>query len=286
MTPEMEAVVTPPPEVIERGRRERDFFNRHNDAAEIKDADLIAVPFLSAIPEEVAEHFPSLEGKYVCDFGCGYGVTSAWFALRGARVLAFDVAETNVTIARRAAKVNKVEDRMTAQVMQAESAPLPSNAFDLVFGNGVLHHLDIEISARQILRILKPGGIAIFREPLGENQLLERIRRSSWRGLQHRHSEDERSFRYQDVEVLRSVFPQLEFRETELLSLLGALLREFKSTPTISPRREKLINKIRQLDRWMLAKIPAIRPLASYSTVCMFKPSQGSTSAAYGKKSA
>jgi len=286
MTPEMEAVVTPPPEVIERGRRERDFFNRHNkSAAQVKDADLVAVPVFTAIPEEVTEHFPSLQDKYVCDFGCGFGVTSAWFALRGARVLAFDVAETNVTIARRTAKVNKVEDRVTVEVMQAESAPLPSNTFDLVFGNGVLHHLDIEITARQILRILKPGGIAIFREPLGENQLLEHIRRSPWRGSQHRHSQDERSFRYEDVEVLRSVFPRLEFRETELLSLLGALLREFKSTPTISPRREKLLKKIRQLDRRMLARFPSIRHLSSISVVCMFKPVRP-TQAIYGEKSA
>ena len=32
MTREMEAVVTPPPEVLERGRRERDFFNRYSAA--------------------------------------------------------------------------------------------------------------------------------------------------------------------------------------------------------------------------------------------------------------
>lgn len=285
MTREVDSVVALPPEVIERGRRERDFFNRYNAAAEVKDADLVAVPVLSAIPEEVTEHFPSLQDKYVCDFGCGYGVTSAWFALRGARVLAFDVAETNVTIARRAARVNKVEDRMTAQVMQAESAPLPSNTFDLVFGCGVLHHLDIEISAHQILRILKPGGVAIFREPLGENQLLEWIRRSPVRSSSHRHTADERSLRYADVDVLRRVFPRVEFRETELFSLLGALLREFKSTPVISPRREKLINKIRQFDRWMLAKVPAIRPLSSISVVCMFK-SDRPTQSIYGEKSA
>ena len=286
MTPEMDAVVAPPPEVIERGQRERDFFNRYNDAGEIKDSDLVAFPLLSTIPEEVTEHFPSLQDKYVCDFGCGYGVTSAWFALQGARVFGFDVAETNVAIARRAAKVNKVEDRMTVEVMQAESAPLPSNAFDLVFGNGVLHHLDIEISARQILRILKPAGIAIFREPLGENALLEGIRRSPLRGAQHRHSEDEHSLRYADVEVLRRVFPRVEFRETELFSLLGALLREFKSTPTISPRREELIKKVQQFDRRMLAKFSALRPLASYSTICLFKPGQALMSADHVEKSA
>jgi SAM-dependent methyltransferase len=286
MTLEVETIVTPPPEVLERGRRERDFFNRYNDSAEIKDADLMAAPTLSAIPEEVTEHFPSLQDKYVCDFGCGYGVTSAWFALHGARVFSFDVAETNVAIAKRAARVNRVEGRMTVEVMQAESAPLPSNTFDLVFGCGVLHHLDIEISARQILRILKPGGVAIFREPLGENHILEWIRRSPLRGSRHRHTEDERSLCYADVEVLRRVFPQVEFRETELFSLLGALLREFNSTPKISPRREKLIKKIQQVDRRLLARFSALRPLASYSTICLFKPNQTLTSDDYVEKSA
>jgi len=286
MTPEMETISTPPPEVIRRARRERDFFNRYSDPEKIWDGDLVAPPILNAIPEEVSHHFPSLQGKYVCEFGCGYGVTSAWFALRGARVFSFDVAETNVAIARRAAKVNNVEDLMTVEVMQAEAVALPSNTFDLVFGNAVLHHLDIKISGREIFRLLKPGGIAIFREPLGENRFLERIRQSTWRSSHHRHTEDERSFRYVDVDVLRSVFPHLEFRESELLSVLGALLREFKVSPRISPRREKLINQIRQVDRRMLSKFPFLRPMASYSVVCMFKPNPASMLSSYGEKSA
>jgi SAM-dependent methyltransferase len=270
--PDTETVSLLAPEILSRAQRERNFFNQHNDRCAIRDEDLIASPTLNAIPHEVFCHFPSLQDKRVCELGCGYGVASAWFALRGARVFSCDVSERNAAIARRTARVNGVEDRMAVGVMQAESVPLPSNTFDLVFGNGVLHHFDIELSAREILRVLKPGGVAIFREPLGENRLLEWIRRSPLRSARHRHTQDERSFTYADAELLRKVFPQTQVRESELLTLVQALLRELSSNLATCRPSEEVFNKLRQCDVWILSRFTALRPLASLCVVSMSKP--------------
>jgi ubiquinone/menaquinone biosynthesis C-methylase UbiE len=259
-------------DVIHRAKREREFFNQHTNPSAIPD-ELLKVPaLLDGIPEEVAEYVPILNGKRVCEVGCGYGVISSYFARRGARVWGFDVSETNVFVARRAAQANGVAERVSLQVMQGECLAFADNSFDLVFGNAVLHHLDITAGAREIYRVLKPGGVAIFREPFGENRLLEWARNCSWRSSNHRHTEDEHSLLYRDVETLRTVFPKVVFRESELLSVLGYLLRKAEVGMIAVPRWERTLQHLASLDRWLLTRVPLLRPLASYSVVSLFRP--------------
>jgi SAM-dependent methyltransferase len=50
-----------------------------------------------------------------------------------------------------------------ARVADAEDLPFDDASFDLVFGHAVLHHLpDLDRAWREILRVLAPGGIAVF----------------------------------------------------------------------------------------------------------------------------
>jgi ubiquinone/menaquinone biosynthesis C-methylase UbiE len=258
-------------DVIHRAKREREFFNQHTNPSAISD-ELLKVPALmDAIPDEVGEYMPVLTGKQVCEVGCGYGVIASYFAQRGAQVTGFDVSETNVFIAKRAAQVNGVAERISLQVMQAECLAFSDNSFDLVFGNAVLHHLDIDAGAREIYRVLKPGGVAIFREPFGENRWLEWVRDCSLRCSAHRHSPDEHSLSYKDVERLRGVFPQIIFRESELFSVLRSLFRKIEVGMIAVPRWERTMQHLTSLDRWLLTRIPMLRPLASYSVVSLFK---------------
>lgn len=270
-------------DLIRRAKREREFFNQHTDPAAIPDALLRVPAQLDAIPDEVAAYMPSLKDKQVCEVGCGYGVISCYFARQGAHVRSFDVSETNVCIASRAAQVNGVMERLSLQVMQGECLAFADDSFDLVFGNAVLHHLDIAAGAREIYRVLKPGGVAIFREPLGENRLLEWTRNCSLRSSNHRHTADEHSLRYRDVEVLRTVFPKVVFRESELLSVLGYLLRKAEVGMIAVPGWQRTVRALTKLDRWLLARVPPLRRLASYSVISLFKPDRpqdaGSTAA-------
>ncbi len=263
---------TIPAELMDRARREREFFNQKNRLVQLPDEILKVPAVMQEVPEEVRTYLPSLEGKAVCEVGCGYGVLASWFALRGATVFGFDVAETNIAVAERAARVNGVGDRATFRAMQAESLVLPSNHFDLVFGNAVLHHLDIGASAREFFRVLKPGGVAIFREPLGENRLLEWVRRGPLRSSGHRHTADERSLKYRDIDMLRGVFPQVVLRESELLVVLRAVFRKMEHGMVAVRRWENVMTKLGEVDHWMLARLPLIRPFASYCVVSMVKP--------------
>ena len=47
----------------------------------------------------------------------------------------------------------------------------------MVFGIAILHHLDLQLVAREVHRILKPGGRAIFQEPVRNSVVLRFIRR-------------------------------------------------------------------------------------------------------------
>src|SRR5437667_6753329 len=125
-----------PIEIIERGKREKEFYDRYSDASQIPDEVLVVPKDFENLdmPLEIARLVPSLPGKTVCDYGCGYGLTSAFFALRGAQTFAFDVSETNVSIASRTARVNEVADRVFLQVAQGEDTGYPKDSFDLILG--------------------------------------------------------------------------------------------------------------------------------------------------------
>lgn len=49
------------------------------------------------------------------------------------------------------------------RVADAETIPYEDNTFDLVVGHAVLHHIpDVELSLREVIRVLKPGGRFVF----------------------------------------------------------------------------------------------------------------------------
>jgi ubiquinone/menaquinone biosynthesis C-methylase UbiE len=44
----------------------------------------------------------------------------------------------------------------------AHDVPLPDDSVDVVFGMAILHHLDLESSAREVKRVLRKGGAQSF----------------------------------------------------------------------------------------------------------------------------
>ncbi|RWO10279.1 MAG: class I SAM-dependent methyltransferase [Mesorhizobium sp.] len=81
--------------------------------------------------------------------------------------------------------VNKAKGRASALgstnatflAMNAEAMSFEDNKFDLVYGRGIIHHLDLDRCFSDVVRVLKPNGVASFYEPMGHNPLLNAYRK-------------------------------------------------------------------------------------------------------------
>jgi ArsR family transcriptional regulator len=99
----------------------------------------------------------------VADLGCGAGFLTAYLAGRFARVIAVDHAERMLAAARRRVAADNVEFRRG----EVEHLPLADAEVDAAFANLVWHHVaDMDGAARELRRVLRPGGRAVITDLL------------------------------------------------------------------------------------------------------------------------
>jgi ubiquinone/menaquinone biosynthesis C-methylase UbiE len=191
-----------------------------------------------------------LPGRSLLDYGCGHGMAAVVLARRGARVTAFDLSPGYLDEARARARANGV----VAAFLQADGQRLPfaDGSFDRVWGNAVLHHLDLPTAARELFRVLRPGGVAVFCEPWGENPLLEWARRHCPYPGKGRTA-DEQPLRRRHLRILRRVFPHVETEGFQLLSMVRRIM----------PHRRFLV-PLEQADAWLLTRWPAVQVFCRY----------------------
>ncbi len=191
-----------------------------------------------------------LRGKRVLDYGCGHGMAAVVLARRGARVTALDLSHGYLREAGRRAEANGVMlERVRAD---AERLPFADGSFQRVWGNAVLHHLDLGRAAAELRRVLAPGGVAVFCEPWGENPLLAWARR----GLPYPGKDrtpDERPLCRRHLRALRAAFPDLEVEGYQLLSMARRVLRPGRLTAGLE-----------WCDARLLKRVPALRRFCRY----------------------
>jgi SAM-dependent methyltransferase len=119
---------------------------------------------------------PDLSGTRVLEYGCGNGWITRMLAGRGASVSAFDISQEAVTQTREVLHAENLLHRCDVDVMAGERLNYEDNTFDTAIGFAILHHLDIDLALRELRRVLKPGGRALFAEPLASNPLIRLYR--------------------------------------------------------------------------------------------------------------
>jgi SAM-dependent methyltransferase len=123
-------------------------------------------------PLEYAFHLlGDLAGKTIVDFGCGDGLNTVILAGLGAKVIAVDISETSLETTANRIQANRLERNVLLVHGDAAGIPVADGAVDAVLCAATLQHVDCLAAARQIRRILKPGGIASF---------IEKVTGSSW----------------------------------------------------------------------------------------------------------
>jgi SAM-dependent methyltransferase len=212
----------------------------------------------SPYPLEYAFHLVGdARGLDVLDLGCGTGANSTILAARGARVTSMDISPDLLELAARRVSLDAFGDVVTTVCGSAHAIPVPDASMDLVFGAAILHHLDLDLTAREVLRVLKPGGRAIFMEPTRNSRVLAFLRR-----LIPYQAADvspfERPLRHDEIAAFASAFTLRSARpfRLPLVPLLRLLL------PLKAERR------VFAWDRALLRRFPALGHVA---TVMVFE---------------
>jgi len=117
-----------------------------------------------------------VRGLHVVDFGCGSGANSVLLANRGAHVWGVDISADLINLARRRMQINGRADGAQFVVCSGYELPFPDASIDIVFGIAILHHLDLSRASQEIARILRPGGRAIFQEPVRNSPVVRFVR--------------------------------------------------------------------------------------------------------------
>jgi SAM-dependent methyltransferase len=201
-----------------------------------------------------------VQGLRVLDYGCGHGMAAVVLARQGARVTALDLSPGYVEEAQARAEANGAAVHFVQA--DAERLPFGDGVFDRVWGNAVLHHLDLRRAGGELYRVLAPDGLAVFSEPWGHNPVLDWARRSLPYPGKDRTA-DERPLRHGQVRQLQAIFPRVEVTGFQLLSMVRRVAGD-----------SRLTRGLGHCDRVLLARWPQLQRFCRYAVLVLGKGPQ------------
>jgi SAM-dependent methyltransferase len=207
-----------------------------------------------------------LEGRTVLETGSGFGELTCWLALHGAQVVATDISARCLELVAERARRNGVANRVrTVHTPIEEAQAIADDSVDLVFGRTVAHHFELPPAARSMYRVLRPGGRAVFAEPV---MLLPdwvfRVRRSRPVAKVFPpfvHTPDERSFDREMIQELSGPFDEVEIEYFGMFTRVSNFVR----VP------DRLFGAIDRVDGAILDRVPATRTLSRYMVIGLAK---------------
>jgi len=208
--------------------------------------------------EELFKAAGDIRDKTVLDLGCGEGYLSRLLAIKGAaKVVGIDISSERIKLA---AMLAKNEDLKNVEHVccDAEHIPMQDKSFDIVLGTAILHHLDIEKTLKEIHRVLKPTGRAVFAEPLGHNIFINLFRMFTPK----LRTKDEHPIVRQDIVNANRYF-KVDFIPLHLISMV------FIPFNLIMPRSTRLfmLRCLFAIDRGIFRLLPASRFHARYGVI-------------------
>lgn len=189
------------------------------------------------------------QGKTVLDYGCGIGnITEKVAKTKPSKIIGADIS--NVSINRAKENAIKLNLNIDYKVENCENSSFQSETFDVIYGTGILHHLNLEDSAKEINRLLKKNGKMVFIEPLGTNPIINLYRKLT----PNSRSKDEHPFTKKDFNFLKKIYSEVSIKYFGFLTLVFFPFYKF-------PEESKIYKLLARLDQ-VIFKFKFLRFLA------------------------
>lgn len=220
--------------------------------------------YLTPAQKYAYDKMGDLHGKSVLEIGCGMGVNSTLLVQKGARVTAIDISQKRLSSVQDLLKKNTLPSPMFLRA-NGEILPFHDNAFDIVYSNAVLIHLDKINTAREVSRVLKPGGMAVFIEPLKYHPLVNLYRYTYgpkiWRKIAS-------YFSFHDIRQMGKCFHHFDHREFYLFSFFS-FYWEFGSRNLSTFK--KSLSRWQRFDGILTKVCPFVNRLSWFTVFCGYK---------------
>jgi SAM-dependent methyltransferase len=236
-----------------QARARAETFARHPEALSFQDDDYLKH---ETWIRPAIDLLGPLSARTVLDYGCGHGMASVVFARRGARVTAFDLSLGYLDEARSRARGNKASIEFVSA--NGERLPFADNSFDRVWGNAILHHVDLERAALELRRVLRPGGWGVFCEPWGGNAFLNWARdHLPYPGKDR--TEGEHPLGKRHLRALQRVFGAVHARGFQFLSMARRVIPSGRLLTSLELCDSKLLERLPSLGRYCRYVVLTVR---------------------------
>ena len=225
------------------------------------------------------EQIGQLKDKKILDLGCGGGEAAIYFAWKGAEVDAVDISLNALAILKKRKIFYNLENKIHTIKTSTEHLPEVSEKYDVVFVNGILHHVNIESTVKEVFRVMKKGGTAVFIEPLTYNPIIK-IYRKICRELRSKH---EKPLKYSDIKFMGSLFGGELRQEFHFFTLLIFIyffiigidpnkVRYWKKIVYDGNKYERLVYFLHKVDKLFFKLFPFLKRFCWNIVVILKKP--------------